>query len=231
MSTREIIGKLTKQESVIPIEKNKISNTFAVHIPSPLASYYTRFSQINKPNSVLLITSSPVSFENILRATSKINKENNLKLEGAKSEISFAKGKYSGIRLKGIEQFSDIESIQKLYQKEGFELAKDAKIKQDTNMMIRINKFFHIINEEEGIYHSPNNNDRYYITIPKHINWDEFIDLTKDIKNNVSVTGFDVAKGIFYDNEGITEMIRIVKPDLTLEMVREIKEKFLDRLS
>lgn len=231
MNTCEIIGKLTKQENVNPIERNKMANTFVVHIASPLAAYYTRFSQINKPKTVLFLTTNPVSFENILRATKKINMENNLNLEGAKCEISFGRDKYSGIRVKGIEQYSDIEAIQRLYQKEGFDFAKNGRMKRDTNAMIRINKFFNLIREEEGVYHSPHNKDRYYFVIPKHVNWDEFRDLTKDVKNNVSVTGFDVAKGILYEKDGITEMVRIIRPDLTLEMVKEVRDKFLDRLS
>ena len=102
---------------------------------------------------------------------------------------------------------------------------------EDTDSIIRVNKFFELQKVEEGIYHSPNNKDRYYIEIPKHIHWDEFRDVTFDIKNNVSVTGYDVAKGIFYEKDGITEMVRIIKPDLTLEMVKEVKDKYFDRLS
>ncbi len=231
MSIREIIGKLTRQENVHPIERNKISNTFVIHVPSPLATYYTRFSQINKPNTILILTKTPSSFERILRATNRVNKDNNLNLNGAKCEITIGKKKYSGIRLKGIDQFSDIEGIQRLFEKEGFEFAKSIRLNEDTDSIIRVNKFFELQKVEEGIYHSPNNKDRYYIEIPKHIHWDEFRDVTFDIKNNVSVTGYDVAKGIFYEKDGITEMVRIIKPDLTLEMVKEVKDKYFDRLS
>ncbi len=231
MSIREIIGKLTRQENVHPIERNKISNTLVIHVPSPLATYYTRFSQINKPNTVLILTKTPSSFERILRATNRVNKDNNLNLNGAKCEITIGKKKYSGIRLKGIDQFSDIEGIQRLFEKEGFEFAKSIRLNEDTDSIIRVNKFFELQKVEEGIYHSPNNKDRYYIEIPKHIHWDEFRDVTFDIKNNVSVTGYDVAKGIFYEKDGITEMVRIIKPDLTLEMVKEVKDKYFDRLS
>ncbi len=231
MSIREIIGKLTRQENVHPIERNKISNTFVIHVPSPLATYYTRFSQINKPNTILILTKTPSSFERILRATNRVNKDNNLNLNGAKCEITIGKKKYSGIRLKGIDQFSDIEGIQRLFEKEGFEFAKSIRLNEDTDSIIRVNKFFELQKVEEGIYHSPNNKDRYYIEIPKHIHWDEFRDVTFDIKNNVSVSGYDVAKGIFYEKDGITEMVRIIKPDLTLEMVKEVKDKYFDRLS
>ncbi len=231
MSKREILGKLTRQENISPIERNKISKTMVIHVPSPLATYYTRFSQINKPNTVVLITKNPVSFEQILRATSKINTMNTLKLGGAKCEITFGNKKISGIRVKGIEQFSDIEDIQRLYEKEGFEYAKNVNIKSNIDSLIRVNKFFGIEKVEDNIYHSIHNNDRYYFEIPKHVHWEEFRGLTFDIKNNVSVSGYDVAKGIFYEKDGVTEMVRIIKPNITLDMVKEVKNKYFDRLA
>jgi len=231
MNKREIIGKLTRQESVHPIERNKISNTLVIHVPSPLATYYTRFSQINKPNSVLLLTKTPASFEQILRATSKINANNNLELDGAKCEITIGNKKYSGIRIKGIKEFSDIEEVQRFYEKEGFDYTKNVKMKSDIDTIIRVNKFFGIEKVEGDIYHSRHNNDRYYFKIPKHIHWDQFRDVTFDIKNNISVSGYDVAKGIFYEKEGITEIVRIIKPNITLDMVKEVKDKYFDRLS
>ena len=230
MSKREIIGKLTRQENVDPIETNKIPNTLVIHVPSPLATYYTMFSQIDKPNTVLLITKNPASFERILRATGRINSENNSKLDGAKCEITIGNKKYSGIRIKGIEHFTDIEMIQRLYEKEGFEFARNVNIKKNTDSLIRVNKFFELEKEEGGIYHSLHNTDRYYFIVPKHVHWDEFREVTFDIKNNVSVSGYDVAKGIFYEKEGITEMVRIIKPNITLEMVKEVKDKYNDRL-
>lgn len=231
MSKHQILGKLTRQENVNPVERNKISNTLVIHVPSPLATYYTRFSQINKPNTVLFLTKNPASFEKILRATDKINANNDLVLNGAKCEINIGNKRFSGIRLKGIKEFADIEGIQRLYEKEKFEFARNVNIKRDTDSIIRVNKFFTIDKVDGGIYHSLHNKDRYYIEIPRHVHWDEFRGLTFDIKNNVSVSGYDVAKGIFYEKNGITEMVRIIKPNITLDMVKEVKEKYVDRLS
>ncbi len=230
MKKREIIGKLTKQEKVNPIERNKLPRTFVVNIPSPLASYFTRFSQISKPNTILLITKDPVSFERILRATRNINKDNEMDIEGAKCEITIGKKKYSGIRLKRVKEYSDIPKIQELYINEGLDMARSVKIKHDTDSMIRVNKFYNLKKKADDIYQSQNDKNYYYFTIPKHLDWDKFREVTFDIKNNISVSGFDVAKGIFYETHGITEMVRIIKPKITLKMVKEIHQKYLDRL-
>ena len=230
MKKREIIGKLMKQEKVSPIENNKLPRTFVVNIPSPLASYFTRFSQISKPNTILLITKEPVSFERILRATRNINKENKMDINGAKCEITIGKRKYSGIRLKNVKEYSDIPKIQELYINEGLEMARNVRIKHDTDSMIRVNKFYNLKKKTDEIYQSINDKNYYYFVIPKDLDWDKFREVTFDIKNNVSVSGFDIAKGIFYEKDGITEIVRITKPKITLKMVKEIQKKYLDRL-
>lgn len=231
MTVREQIGKITLQENVNPLDRNKLPNTFVVHIPNPLATYYTRFSEINRPNSVLFLTKNPVSFERILRSTKKINKEKELEIRGAKCEMMIGSRKYSGIRVKGIARYSHIEDIQRAYLNEGFEFAKNVRLKENTDAIIRVNKFFNLKYISEGIYQSPYNSDRFYIMIPKQLTWDEFRDLTFKIKNNISVTNFDIAKGILYDNSDIIDMLRVIKPNITVDMVGEIQQKYLGKLT
>lgn len=231
MEIRELIGKITLQENISPIERNKVSGTFVIHIPNPLASYYSRFTEVNRPNSIVLATKHPVSFEKILRATKIINKEHDLELNGAKCEITIGRNKYSGIRLTGIDRYTNIDHIQVAFKESGFEFHKNVRLGKGTDAMIRINKFFDMLEVEDKIYQSPNNKDRYYFEIPRYVNWNDFREMTFDIKNNVSVTNYDIAKGIIYEKDGITDILRIIKPNITVDMVRQIREKYLDRLS
>ena len=231
MEIRELIGKITLQENISPIERNKINGTFVIHIPNPLASYYSRFTEVNRPNSIVLATKNPVSFEKILRATKIINSTSDLKLNGAKCEVTIGRNKYSGIRVTGIDRYTNIEKVQKAYVDGGFEFHKNVKLPKGTDAMIRVNKFFNFIDVEDKIYRSPNNKDRFYFEIPRYINWSEFREITFDIKNNISVTNYDIAKGIIYEKDGITDILRVIKPNITIDMVRQIREKYLDRLS
>ena len=231
MKIHELIGKITLQENISPIERNKVSGTFVIHIPNPLASYYSRFTEVNRPNSIVLVTKNPVSFEIILRITKSINEEHKLNLDGAKCEVVIGRNKYSGIRLMGIDRYTNIDKIQTLYMDAGFEFHKNIKLNKGTDAIIRVNKFFNYVDIEEGIYQSPNNKDRYYFEVPRYMNWEEFRDITFDIKNNISVTNYDIAKGIFYRKDGITDVLRVLKPNMTVDMVKKIREKYLDRLS
>lgn len=230
MIVRELIGKITLQENISPLDENKIPNTLVIHVPNPLATYYTRFSEINRPNSILFITKSSVAFEEILRATKRINGLLDMELKTAKCEMMIGSRKYNGIRVKKITRYSHIQDIQEAYKSEGFEFARNVRIKPETDALVRVNKFFNLKHVSDKIYQSPYNKDRYYVVIPKRMTWDEFRDITFKIKNNISITNFDIVKGIFYENDGITDMLRIIKPNITLDMVKIIEQKYLEEL-
>ena len=124
-----------------------------------------------------------------------------------------------------------MEDMQRAYLSEGFEFAKNIRLQKDNDAIIRVNKFFNLKFITDGIYQSPYNSNRYYIIIPKQLTWDEFRDLTIIIKNNISITNFDIAKGILYDNSNIIDMLRVIKPNITLDMVKTIQQKYLEKLS
>lgn len=229
MAATELIGKIILQENIDTVDDNKIPKTFVINVPDPLKSYYSRFTEINKPNSIIFVSKSPTSFERILRATNAINNKYGINLDGAKCEISINSRKLNGIRVRGINRFTDIAQIQKYYADAGFEFAKSEKFKQ-TEALIRINKFFNLIELEPGIYESENEDNVFYITVPRYMDWNEFKTITYEIKNNISDRSYDIAKGIFYINDGITEMLRIIKPKATIEFIKLIQHKYTEKL-
>lgn len=229
MDRRELIGKVIIQENIDTIDNNKIPRTFVINVPDPYNSYYSRFTEINKPSSVIFITKEPNSFEKILRATQRINKKNNLELDGAKCEVSMGSRKLYGIRIKGIDRYHEIPEIQQHYKDHGFEFARSEKFK-DRDSLIRINRFFDISKLDEGIYKSNLEEDVYYAVIPQFMTWEQFREYTFEIKNNLSDNRYDIAKGIIYIDHGITEILRIVKPKATLDTIKNIQQKYLDKL-
>ncbi len=229
MVEKELIGKLIKQENIDTIERNKIPRTFVINVPDAFKSYYSRFTDINKPVSIIFITKGANSFEKILRATRKINKMHQLKLDGAKCEVKINTRKLNGIRVKGINRFSDIEQTQEYFKDSGFEFAKSEKFKE-TDSLIRINRFFNLKELEKGIYQSVDDAYDHFVEIPEYMTWEDFRKYTFEIKNNISDTSYDIAKGIFYLNGRIIEMLRIVKPNATVEFLKLIQQKYIDKL-
>lgn len=229
MKPKELIGKITFQENIDTIDKNKIDKTLVINVPNPLKSYYSRFTTIKKPTSVIFITKNPVSFEKILRATHKINADNDWSLEGGKCEVTLGNKTISGLRVKGINRYTEIEGIQKKYKEEGFEFAKETKY-QNTEALIRVNRFFKIKEIEQGFYQSGTEENVYYILFPKYISWEAFKSMTFDIKTSIVDNNYDIAKGLFYINESVTEMLRVVKPNASVELLKTIRDKYLERL-
>jgi len=209
--------------------RNKIPKTFVIDVPDPYKSYYSRFTDVNSPTSIIFVTKTPASFEKILRATKKINKKYDLQLRGGKCEVAVNSRKLNGIRVKGINRYNKIEQIQKYYLEEGFEFAKTETF-TEKDSLIRINRFFTIKEMDKGIYQSQTEEDIFYVEVPTHISWDAFKAITFEIKNNIIDKNYDIAKGIFYVNGGITEMLRIIKPKATLEMLLNIQKRYIEKL-
>jgi len=229
MGAKELIGKIIKQENIDTIEKNKIPRTFVINVPDPYKSYYSRFTDIDKPVAVIFVTKTPNSFEKILRVTKKINDTYNLELAGAKCEVTIKSRKLNGVRVRGINRFTDVAQVQQYYQDEGFEFVKSESF-SNTEAIIRINRFFEIEELDKGIYKSIIEDDVFYVELPKFIGWEEFKRVTAEVKNNMTDSSFDIAKGILYMNEGITEIVRVVKPKATVDLLKTIQQKYIDRL-
>lgn len=229
MASLEYVGKIIKQENIDTVDENKIPKTFVINVPNPYNSYYSRFTDINKPDSIIFVTKTPNSFEQILRATQNINKKYGLNLDGAKCEVTIGSRKLHGIRVKGINRYAEIETIQQYYKDENYEFARSEKFK-DTDSLIRINRFFNIEKLAEGVFKSNVENDVYYVTVPRYMTWEEFRKITFEVKNNISDRNYDIAKGIVYIDGGIKEFLRIVKPKFTLESIQLIRDKYIEKL-
>ena len=229
MGAKELIGKIIKQENIDTIDNNKIPKTFVINVPDPYKSYYSRFTDIDKPVAVIFVTKSINSFEKILRVTKKINDTYNLELSGAKCEVTIKSRKLNGVRIKGMNRFSEVSQIQQYFLDEGFEFAKSESF-TNTESIIRINRFFEIEELDSTVYKSTIEDDVFYFELPKFISWEEFKRITSEVKNNMTDSSFDIAKGILYVNEGITEIVRVVKPKAELDLLKTIQQKYIDRL-
>lgn len=229
MKTRELIGKIIIEEKVDTISENIIPKSYVINVPDPYKSYYSRYTDISKPSSIIFVTKFPTSFEKILRTTKKLNEEKGLELDGAKCEVTFGAKKLNGIRIKGINRYPEISSIQEYFFKDGYEFSRGENYR-DKDVLIRVNKFFHVEELEEGVYSDTDEKNTYYVTVPNYMTWEEFRKYTFEIKNNSTDTSYDIAKGIFYMNGGIVEMLRIVRPEATVDFLKKIQKKYLDKM-
>lgn len=226
MSTYNLIGKITLEEKINIINSSVHTHSLILDVPNPLASYYSNFAGIQKPNSIILVTKERISYESILRATKKINNDVGGNLSGAKCETQIDGNLINGIRLKGIENYTDIDLVISMYEKEGFDFTTNMKLNNQKVALIRVNKFFELVKIDNLVYQSTQNKDEYYFRMNQPIQWEDFKIKIKHLKNNVNVNGFDIAQAILYKKGRIDDIVRVIKPNLTLSEVHEIHKKY-----
>jgi hypothetical protein len=98
------------------------------------------------------------------------------------------------------------------------------------NALITNYKQFELEEITEGVYKSLKNENFYYITIPKELDWEGFKNMTLSIKNSYDLVSFDAAYGIFYINDVVEDVVRIYAQDANERSIIDIREKYLNKL-
>jgi hypothetical protein len=227
MEAFETSGYTLKEENITTLNQGIIKGTFVLENHQPFPGYYgLLMKEANVPRSVFFITTEKYSWENILRATETINKKYKAKLQGAAAEVQGGKTLYHGIRLKGIPSYDGIKNYQEAFQNLGFEMEKAKKVNEKLPALIKVKKFFHIHEVAKGIYSDDSNDNMNYILADSHLDWEDFRKVTTYVKNNMADKNYDIVCGVFYMNGGVRDMVRILKPDISTDMLLEIQRKY-----
>lgn len=223
----ETMGYIKKQENLTTVESNIIPNTFVLESLHPFPGYHgENLPEKSTPRSLFLIISKEISLEEISRITKKIKKKFNYDFNASPGNIYTKTSTYHCIRIKYLKSFTFLPELMNLYQDEGIKFAKAKSF--DAKGLIIINKSFFVENIEETIYKDNIEASKYYIEVPVDLPWNEFVEATNKIKNNVSNSNFDAAQGVFYRNEGIVEVIRLYTGEGEYEKIKQIQKMYLD---
>jgi hypothetical protein len=137
---------------------------------------------------------------------------------------------FPAIRIRRLKEYDQIKELQACYVEEGIEFHGKPSKPINTKAMIVLEKFFALDRLEEGFYFDHIEPNHGYFTIPKHVNWKQFELLTKQVKYNIELLHFDASKGTFYDHFKVYDMIRIYAEDLSLDLLKEIRQKYVERI-
>jgi hypothetical protein len=96
---------------------------------------------------------------------------------------------------------------------------------------IEIHKAFKVSPLMEGIYEDALETNRFYITLPGELTWDEFLNITKDVKNNLDNNLFDAALGYFWRFDGPEDVVRIYDHNHSPERMQELKHAYLSSIA
>ncbi len=225
--SREVIGNVIKEESISLVNHHKLPGTLVINIDHPFPGLQGMDFQLeSKPRSVIIATSQVYSFAKILRGADKINKNTDFDINASFAKIKAGRHLIYGIRIKGLDSYSQIPELQKLWEDYGFKLLKKKSLNTDKPVSIKISKFFHIKEIDNNIYKDACIDGMYFIEIPEYLPWEEFRKITMKVKNNISNNNFDVVKGLFYKDDTVKDMIRIFKPNIQQDLLQEIKKRY-----
>jgi len=150
-------------------------------------------------------------------------------LASALGDIIIGDQTYHAIRLRNVET-SQLPVLVKAYEYAGIKMMPSARSIHD-HALIRIDKFFHLEEIEEGIFVDLDDQQIGYLEISGELSWEELERLTQKVKQETQHPNFDRALGHFSKHGVDINVIRIYAPDMDEEVIKEIGNTFRKHLS
>ena len=232
-TTRIRYGSLIKEEAYELIEGAVLPNTFVLESKNPFPGFYEYYDNLQKditPHYIYLVTDRKYDLEEFTRTTQKIMADTNKKYHAALGSITIFNNVYYVIRVRHIEQYADIKELQAYYVSLGINFKDKPSKFVNRKGITRLDKFFCLDKIEESFYFDSVEANHGYFKIPKHLSWDEFVKLTKQVKYNMDLLHFDASVGFIYDKFKAIDIIRIYAEDMNIEMLKQISDKYLERI-
>jgi len=226
MKVIETYGLLEKEEKVDILSENEciLNDTFVLELSEPFPGYYgEEFIKKEKPEMVFLILNTDHTKDDIFRITKKIKNTSYICFDATPCEIVISKDEFEAIRIRFIKSYELIKLIQERYLQEGINFMKKKNVKGKA--FIKVNKIFRIEEIFEDIYRDIDDENIYYFAIPCKLNWSDFVDVTKRVRNNILGISFDAALGFVYYNT-ITDIIRIYSKKISVSDLNCIKKQY-----
>jgi len=227
----EKFGGLLKEEPLSCVNDEMfLPNACLLEAVSPFLGYYSQVRGAVKPTYFYIILDGHYSVEQITRATLNIKKFFNHPFDASAGNIRVFDHHHRAIRIRNLEEFGQIGLLQKFYKEEGFAFHKKIKAFVNENALISLSKLFYLEPVGDLLFLDTSQPHHGYFIIPHHVPWQEFKELTKEVKFDTSLLFFDAATAFLYENHGITDLVRIYREKLTIEKLDAIRNRYLQLL-
>jgi len=230
------IGYICKEEDIQSYVSRHSYKQLILEGCKPYPGYYDFFERPEHQHDETLPTLYIVLKEkhilcddSIIRITQKIKKENpHYSFDAVPGNILLSNMQKTVLRI-NLNSPGLLSEIILAYEKKGIVFAKHQNVKKYTSL-IRLRKFFSLREINPEIYANTEDDYQFFIRIHEFIEWDDFKRITKIIKINCNLKGFDAALSNIYTKEGVIDYIRIWDKECSLEKLRKIKELYLTQI-
>jgi hypothetical protein len=226
----EVFGTLTKTETVFTIENKIIPGTLVFEALKPFPGYYDDFPQSAKPVYLYLALQEQYPLEDILRASQKIQEHFLSPFDAGKGFLHIYDEKYDVLRVRHLKDYALLEKLQRSFEEQGIHFLRKVKKLNNEVVKLRIIKFFALEEIDENLFVDTREENHAYVQIPNHLHWPEFEALTNRVKYNWDGSKFDAAKGAFYYEGALHEVVRIYSDQLGVHNLRELKKLYLKKI-
>ena len=226
-------GSLLKEETLELIKNKILPNTTVLEATNPFPGYYEYYDGYQKdvqPHYIYLVTDKEYELEEFTRATQKIMSYFDAKFHAAKGTITIYNDTHHAIRIRRLSSYDQIKELQACYNSEGIYFKPSGSIPHNSKAMIHLDKFFALDIIEDGYFKDHIEPNHGYFTIPQKLSWKQFEHITQQVKYNMEMIHFDVSLGFIYDQFKAVDMIRVYAEDLSLDLMKKIRSKYLERI-
>lgn len=224
---------LEKQEKLIPFTFGDIKLKELVLTDSnPFPGYYSETPgdpDGSKPKYVFVAMKQGKGCyeDDVLRATCSIKKKLNFDFEANYGRFLIFNSMKPCIRFK-VSDYANVPEIIEHFIVEGIQFEPAKKVSPyESNIKIR--KYLTFNKIEEDIY-SGDEKNHYFIRIPKHLKWKDFVELIISVRSSGDFGLFDAAQTSLYLKDEILEFVRIYTKSFNDEDFKVLKEELLKRL-
>jgi len=226
----EVTGYIQKEEILTPVGDNIVANTSVLESLHPFPGYYgDNYPDKSQPRSIFILLNEPYSFEEIARKTKRIKRRFQFDFNASEGTIFISPYEYNCLRIKYLQSFTNLPELQKEYMNEHIKFYKGKDIRKKA--IIRINKVFRVYESNGGIYKDADDPYKCYLEIPEKLPWEDFIRITRNIKNNLVDHMFDAALGVIYRSQELIDVIRIYDQEKDDSKMQKLKQMYLEEIN
>lgn len=186
---------LQKRQEVARLQHGK-KFEYLILESDPTQGYYSKGDfPINKEHLhdhhyYLLVKKPVICFDDkVFRIASKVNEKTDLSLHISPGQMTYNNKNHQCIRIK-TDELDHLQLILDNLIDDGINFLKNKNVGQYTSD-IQFKKYIEYKQVSKGIFQDNNNENRFFITLPKLIDFDQYLKIIEDIKKNCDFNLFD----------------------------------------
>jgi hypothetical protein len=226
----EVFSNLTKTDIIVAIEEKVLPGSLVFDSLNPFPGYYHETPLNVRPIYLYLVLDKQYPLEEIIRATQDIEKEYKWNFDAGKGYLRIGSEFLNVIRLRHLPELDLLEKIQEAYISRGIQFLMNKKLKGKLEAEVKIVKFIELKKLGEGVYVEMAASSFGYIEIPKYLHKEAFVKVSMDVKYNWEGHEFDAARGSFYRDGKLYEVVRIRSDKNDLDYLSQIRKLYLEKI-